>query len=82
MIIISKDIVWGMIHGAGEILATCDWCECDEVAQEFEDSCYDFKEAQNYLRGCGWSSRKVNGEWYDFCCKECENEFISSTLKL
>lgn len=73
----SKEIEWGIIYGDGEIVATCDYCGKEETAQEFEDGCYDFKEAQENLKMDGWCSRKINGEWYDFCCADCKNAFLN-----
>lgn len=62
----SKEIEWGLIHGDGEIVATCDYCGADETAQDFNEGFYDFREAQNNLRSRGWCSMKIGGEWYDF----------------
>ena len=77
----SKNIEWGLIHGDGEIVATCDYCDKDETAQEFSDGWYDFKEAQENLKAEGWCSMKIGGEWYDFCCTECKQKFLDERVK-
>lgn len=33
------------------------------------------------LRSMGWVSRKIDGEWYDFCCQECVNEYYQKSRK-
>lgn len=71
----SKEIDWGMIHGEGDIV-----CECDQCGEKeripFEDGIIDYKEAQAELSSYGWVARKVDGEWHDFCTRECYYNFI------
>ena len=72
----SKEIEWGIIHGEGEIVCECDNCGEQELFP-FEDGLFDFKEVQEELRDSyGWISRKINGEWKDFCSKNCFKEYI------
>lgn len=74
----SKEVEWGVIHGEGEIVCTCDHCGYEERL-EFEDG-PDFREAQDELREMGWSSSKINGEWFDFCSMDCRNAYIKENL--
>lgn len=71
----SKDVEWGVIHGEGTIVCTCDNCGYDE-GYEFDCGYPDYREAQEYLIDCGWVSARILGEWHDFCCEECRNQFI------
>lgn len=71
-----KEVEYGMIYGEGEIVCTCDQCE-NEYSYEFYDNYIDFADCQAEIKDEGWISRKINGEWYDFCCKECLNAFLS-----
>lgn len=71
----SKDIEWGIIHGAGDIVCMCDSC-FDEERWPFEDKNIDYREAQAMLKRLGWTSCQVKGTWYDFCTEECRNDFI------
>lgn len=52
-----------------EIVCLCDYC-ANEQSVPFDDY-PDFSEAQREIEGMGWLSRKIDGEWYDFCCQEC-----------
>lgn len=70
----SKDIDWGLAWGEGTIVCTCDKCGHYEEF-EFEDG-PDFREVQDELKQRGWVSRKINGEWYDFCSKECYLAYV------
>lgn len=73
----SKEIEWGMIHGEGDIVCTCDNCNTEEWFP-FEDGCFDFKEVSRELReDYGWIARKIYGEWRDFCCDNCHREFLA-----
>lgn len=71
----SKEVEWGVIHGEGEIICTCDACG-DEYAFPFEDGQVDYREAQRAIEEEGWTSCQVNGEWHDFCCEKCRNDYI------
>lgn len=76
----SKNIDWGIIHGEGTIECECDQCGTG-YSYDFEDSYPDFKSCQEELRESGWISRKINGEWYDFCCEECYHKYIIEEMK-
>jgi len=65
----SKSVEWGIIHGEGEIVCVCDYCSNEETIPF--DCGPDFREAQREIESYGWFSRKIDGEWYDFCCEEC-----------
>lgn len=72
----SKEIVWGIIHGEGDIVCTCDNCKSEEWFQ-FEDGCFDFAEVSKTLKeDYGWLSRKIDWVWRDFCCDNCHKEFL------
>lgn len=75
----SKDIEWGFIHGEGDIICECDQCGANEV-YEFENG-PDFSGCQEYLKENGWVSRKIDGEWHDFCCQECLQKFLKEVGK-
>ena len=36
----------------------------------------DSKAHRAELRKRGWNVTKVGGEWRDFCCEKCRNEYI------
>lgn len=73
----SKEVEWSDIHGEGTICCECDNCG-ETYDYDFEDSYPDFRDCQDELSCSGWVSRKVDGEWCDFCCKECYNEYIKN----
>lgn len=75
----SKYVDWGMIHGEGEIVCECDGCGYEERIW-FDTGYPDYKEAQKELRSMGWLSKKVDGEWMDFCCSEC-SETVNRKFK-
>lgn len=56
-----------------EIICLCDFCDNKESIL-YEDY-PDFRYAQQEIEDIGWFSKKVDGEWYDFCCNECWQEF-------
>lgn len=76
----SKYTDWGMIHGEGEIVCECDCCGSEERI-EFDEGYPDYKEAQKELRSMGWVSRNIDGEWFDFCCQECANEYYENQAR-
>lgn len=71
----SKEIEWSELYGVGTIACYCDNCSAEEEF-EFDDNNPDFRAAQNALRQIGWMSCKVNGQWHDFCCEKCRNDYI------
>lgn len=71
----SKEVDWGVIHGEGDIVCTCDECGNEHLVP-FEDQQVDYREAQRAIEDEGWGSCQVNGEWKDFCCETCRNNYI------
>lgn len=64
-----KDIFW-CGYGEGTIECYCD--ECQHLFEyEFDGGYPDFKDCQNELKDYGWLAKYIRGEWYDFCCQEC-----------
>jgi Fe2+ or Zn2+ uptake regulation protein len=47
---------------------------CDNCGYEHDDEFDDFDDAVAAKREDGWKSRKVNGEWEDWCPDCVENE--------
>lgn len=70
-----KDVSWGVIHGEGTIVCTCDQCGKREEF-DFDDGYPNFKATQQELFGMGWKSGQINGEWHDFCCEAHRNQYI------
>jgi hypothetical protein len=48
-------------QSGGMFIPVCDVC-CDELPAEF-----DFVNAVQAKKNAGWKSRKVNGDWEDWC---------------
>lgn len=71
-----KEVEWGVIHGEGSIICTCDNCGMVETGYEFDDGYPDYRAAQDKIEALGWQSTKVRSVWKDFCCERCRNEFI------
>lgn len=72
----SKEIEWGDSFGEGEIGCFCD--ECGDVESIPFENGPDFRDAQQALKAMGWRSAQIHGEWYDFCCEECRNDYIKN----
>lgn len=72
-----KDIDWSPIYGEGNIVCTCDNCGREHEV-DFDGGAPDFREAQAEIRSMGWQSLKIGGEWRDFCCEKCRNQFIKN----
>lgn len=45
---------------------------CDGCGEELEDE-YDFYDAVNAKKLAGWRSKKIGGDWQDFC-PECQEK--------
>lgn len=59
----------------GDAVYSCDNChQSEEFPFDSED--IDSKAHRAELHKKGWISTKVNGEWKDFCCERCRNEYI------
>lgn len=54
-------------------------CECDRCGnREWIQETTDYKEINDELRSLGWIIVKVNGEWLEFCCRECYNLYVKN----
>lgn len=74
-----KVLIWGFTRGEGTIECACDNLKCNtNFDYEFDNGYPDWKDCQDKLKTYGWISRKIDGEWYDFCCPECYQEYLSS----
>lgn len=76
----SKEVEWGVIHGEGAICCECDQCS-DTYDYDFDDGYPDYRSCQDELKRLGWMSRKIGDEWYDFCCKECYQQYLIDNNK-
>ena len=74
----SKEVDWSIIHGEGEIVCSCDQCPEEHRIEFYERP--DYREAQSEIVRLGWTSARINGEWYDFCSMSCRNEFVKNNL--
>ena len=72
-----KEVDWSFIHGKGTIICNCDECGM-EHEDEFDNGCPDYKACQEELKTYGWVSKKIDENWYDFCCKDCYQKFIKN----
>lgn len=74
----SKNVEWGERHGEGAIITYCDECGRAEDYDFYDadDMSENFRECQAEIRKNGWISRKIDDEWYDFCCEECYQNFL------
>lgn len=53
-----------------------DGFECDYCGETVGGNPLDFHDSVTEKKAQGWLSRKVNGEWYDFCCADCYKQFL------
>ena len=51
--------------------------ECENCGETIGGGLYDFDESRELMQNEGWLSRKINGEWLNFCCEECLKEYRS-----
>jgi len=73
----SKTVDWGLIHGEGEVVCTCDAPVCaSEERVEFTGGSPSMRDAQNHIQSLGWFSKKIDTAWYDFCSTQCYNSFL------
>lgn len=59
----------------GEAVYSCDNCHQSE-GFPFDSEEIDSKGHRSELHKKGWICTKVKGEWKDFCCEQCRNEYI------
>ncbi|OPZ76640.1 MAG: hypothetical protein BWY78_01310 [Alphaproteobacteria bacterium ADurb.Bin438] len=50
---------------------SCDFCE-----ENIGGGMFDFNESMEMKKQDGWINRKHDGEWFNFCCEECYQEFL------
>jgi hypothetical protein len=50
----------------------CDNKKCKSY--ELIDSC-DYSDVNKEIKDMGWIIKKIDGNWYDFCCEECYKNF-------
>lgn len=62
-----------VVGSGGNVICKCDNCN-QEKRVEF-NTYPNYKEVQQELRSMGWVSKKIDGEWKDFCCQECADEY-------
>ncbi len=63
-----------MIDRDGKVIVV----RCDNCSNEFSEShIFDFSEAMRAAKEEGFINRQVDGEWKNFCCKECFEEYKS-----
>lgn len=49
--------------------------ECDECGESIDvDSC-NYSAINEYIKDNGWIVTNINGEWYEFCCRECLDRY-------
>lgn len=65
----------------GDVVYTCDNCHISQESFEFDDEDIDYKSFNAELRKKGWLTTKVNGQFADFCCERCRNEYIRKMTK-
>ena len=56
---------------------SCDCCGLDTTINSS-----DFSEINQELKEEGWIFKKIDGEWYDFCCLECYQAFINQSEEI
>lgn len=62
--------------GDGTVEVYCDNSHCSRKYTYDFFGGLDFRDCQEEIKTVGWISRKVDDEWYDFCCKECYYVFL------
>ena len=49
---------------------------CDECDDELRVDSLDYDVINDEMDSYGWIRRRVNGQWYDFCSRECYIKFL------
>lgn len=49
--------------------------ECENCGECIGGGLYDFWESKDLMEDEGWITRKVDGEYLNFCCEECLKEY-------
>lgn len=55
---------------------TCD-CTCDNCRDEIVINSANYYHVNDELRDMGWKTRKINGQFVDFCSDECLIEYTN-----
>lgn len=56
-----------------QVVVTCDQCGQGMVIYDTTS----YSEAQDVMRDEGWFSQNIEGEWVDFCSKDCYHEYLT-----
>lgn len=68
----------------GHVIYSCDGPQCrsEELFRfDDEDEVYSQEYIQELRQRKGWITTKVNGQWRDFCCETCRNNYIKKYAK-
>lgn len=49
--------------------------ECEQCGATIGGGLYDFWESKDLMENDGWITRKVDGEYLNFCCETCLKEY-------
>jgi hypothetical protein len=49
--------------------------ECENCGETIGGGLYDFYESKELMEQEEWISKRVNGEWLNFCCRKCLEEY-------
>ena len=49
--------------------------ECENCGENIGGGLYDFYESKELMEEEGWITKRLNGEWLNFCCPECLDEY-------
>jgi ribosomal protein L31 len=52
-------------------------CVCDECDYETTIDSTNYSDINEELRDNGWITRKINGEWHEFCSEECFKKYLN-----
>lgn len=72
----SKQMIRTKPHDIPIIQYTCDHCLCYDAMEALNDTIFDIEGVMKELEQCGWISRYIDGQKYDFCCEDCYLEAI------
>lgn len=75
----SKECQWSHIHGEGTIVCTCDQCGHTHE-HDFDGGSPDYRGAQEAIKADGWISRKIEGQWHDYCSERCYYNWIKENM--
>lgn len=59
------------------VMITCDECN-DYIDYDFSyEERLDYDDLNDFAKREGYLSRKIDGEWCDFCCQECYQKYLA-----